>query len=623
MSRHTDITEKADHELIALSKQGDRDAFGELWRRHSDAARRVAYVYAPALAEDITVDAFAAVFQQFQKQGGPDHSFRAYLYTVVRNLAARSHRERAHFSDQPLDDDMAAPMTVEDETIAQLESGATATAFRALPERWQSVLWYLDVEGLKPQQAAPLLGLEPNAVSALAVRAREALKQNWIDAQIAGTGGTPECSVVDENLGKFTRKRVSARTQKKIDEHAAGCARCRAVIGEGAEVDRRLAAVLFPIVTGLTGAALLRDQFTAGAAVAAPVPVQIFEPPVHAVDAGVLEGVGFAGAGAGAGGGAGSGGGSGPGAESGGGVGTGPSSTSGISTALIVGIAATVLVAAAGIGTAIVVNGGDGAPAATSPPLVAPESEKQQPDPGSQTPPSAEPVGESTDAPEAPRTEEGTRTPPTRTPARPTPQPSPSTAPDAEAERPAVPILGAVASVAGGSLPTGISGTGRVGATVVVTRGSETIGSTTVGADGTWSVPFEGVVLAPGTTVFTARQSIVSPTFGELASAPLEVSVVATAPTLTVGAWSVQVDGYWAPITVDLAPGATVQLFHRSSEGVITDLGLWQEADLAGMGWDTNAAAGSSVEIGAALVDPATPGLVGPTTWVYSVISII
>lgn len=121
--------------MIALSKEGDRDAFGELWRRHSDAARRVAAIYAPHVADDITVDAFAAIFQQFQKQGGPDHAFRAYLYTVVRNLAAKEHRSGSHLSDQPLDEQMAAPMTVEDETIAKLESGATATAFRALPER--------------------------------------------------------------------------------------------------------------------------------------------------------------------------------------------------------------------------------------------------------------------------------------------------------------------------------------------------------------------------------------------------------------------------------------------------------------------------------------------------------
>ena len=61
----------------------------------------------------------------------------------------------------------------QDTAVEQFESGAAAKAFASLPERWQVVLWHLEVEGQKPADIAPLLGMSPNSVSALAYRARE------------------------------------------------------------------------------------------------------------------------------------------------------------------------------------------------------------------------------------------------------------------------------------------------------------------------------------------------------------------------------------------------------------------------------------------------------------------
>jgi hypothetical protein len=38
------------------------------------------------------------------------------------------------------------------------------------------VLWYAEVMGEKPRNIAPILGLEPNAVSALLIRAKAGLR---------------------------------------------------------------------------------------------------------------------------------------------------------------------------------------------------------------------------------------------------------------------------------------------------------------------------------------------------------------------------------------------------------------------------------------------------------------
>ena len=78
---------------------GDVDAYGELFSRHVDAARRLArqLVSRPDV-DDLVSDAFAKVLVVLQRGGGPDVAFRAYLLTAVRRLhvdrirvAARLH----------------------------------------------------------------------------------------------------------------------------------------------------------------------------------------------------------------------------------------------------------------------------------------------------------------------------------------------------------------------------------------------------------------------------------------------------------------------------------------------------------------------------------------------------
>ncbi len=629
MSRSHAVSELADHELIALSKEGDRDAFGELWRRHSDAARRVAAIYAPHVADDITVDAFAAIFQQFQKQGGPDHSFRAYLYTVVRNLAAKEHRGAVHLSDQPLDEQMAAPMTVEDETIAQLESGATATAFRALPERWQTVLWYLDVEGLKPAQVAPLLGIEPNAVSALAVRAREALKQNWIQAQLASSGGTLECAIVDENIGGVVRRKVSKRTQTKIDAHVAGCARCTALIDEGRDLGNRLAAVLFPIATGVSAAALIGGELDGGAAVAAagPVPPEIFEAPTRVVDAVVLSGTGTPAVPEPSGSLAAS---ASPAPQSGSATGSSSSSAGGIGTTVLVGIAAAALVAG-GVAAVTIVDGLQSSGSSeTADPVAGGEEPGEKPEP---VVPDPEPTDEPEDDPLEPgpvpvvRDADARPTPSTGSASRPEPKPTPSPSPQPEPEpepghvAPDAPVLGNIDTAAGGMLPTGLSGTGEPGAAVQVLFDGAVIAGSTVDEDGAWSAAFAYLEFEAGQTALQVRQVVVTDEGEELASAPLEVVVEAAAPSIGLSGWELHDDGLISWFLLDLPAGSSVEVFYIIGDEPVSHAGVWAADVIDGYGLSvTSGTVGTTVQLGMRFIDPET-GVRGPLQWVSSVVT--
>lgn len=251
--------EVADDVLITRVRGGDLDAYGDLFARHKDAALRLARSLTKgADADDLVSDAFAKVLNALQSGSGPDIAFRAYLLTAVRRL--HIDRARGHARATPTDDiaalDQGVPFS--DTAVAAFESSTAARAFGSLPERWQMVLWHLEVEGQKPADVAPLLGMTPNAVAALAYRAREGLRQAFVQMHATEEAETTQdCREVREQLGAYVREGLSKRDRTKVSDHLEGCRRCTALYLELSEVNSSLAALLGPIVLGSAAAAYL------------------------------------------------------------------------------------------------------------------------------------------------------------------------------------------------------------------------------------------------------------------------------------------------------------------------------------------------------------------------------
>ncbi len=178
------VRQLADAELIDNTRAGDSDAYGELYRRHYQAARAAAQAltHNRSDTDDVISEAFARVLRASRAGGGPDVSFRPYLVAAVRNVfydRVRCNRELP--SDDFSNEESVALLNSDTDS----EDGEFATAaFAALPARWQRVLWHTEVEGLSAMEIAPLLGLAPNAVAALAYRAREGLRQAYLRAQV-------------------------------------------------------------------------------------------------------------------------------------------------------------------------------------------------------------------------------------------------------------------------------------------------------------------------------------------------------------------------------------------------------------------------------------------------------
>lgn len=219
---------EGDAALIERLRGGDTTAYTALWVKHVDAALRVARRLTPGHAEDLVSEGFMALYQQIAvKKNGPDSAFRAYLFTVMRNISARWYRE-GKLIEPAAEIDMVA----EDDGLSRLEEKTDAEemliAFRALPERWQRVLWLVEVDEVPRPAIAQELGIKPNAVSVLYRRARTGLRLSWLEHQIpAWLREQPEH--VAQQLPKLLISRRPGSLPRSVSAHLAACVSCSAL----------------------------------------------------------------------------------------------------------------------------------------------------------------------------------------------------------------------------------------------------------------------------------------------------------------------------------------------------------------------------------------------------------
>ncbi|MFJ3294613.1 sigma-70 family RNA polymerase sigma factor [Streptomyces bacillaris] len=451
----------SDAQLIEGMRDGDNLAYEELFRRHSGAVRRYARTCCRDghTADDLTAEVFARTLQAVRGGKGPQEAVRAYLMTAVRHVAAAwtrsAKREQlvddfAVFAAQAsrtseLSDDDTLDLGADVLAMHEAEQSIAMAAFRSLPERWQAVLWHTTVEEESPSEIAPLFGLTANATAVLASRAREGLKQAYLQAHVSQaltTGG--DCAQYADRLGAYARGGLRMRAERGLRKHLDECAKCRVAAGELQHVNAGIPALLPIAVIGwfAAGYSLKAAGVVAGGAMGAAGAGAAAAATGGGASSGAAAGSAAAGstAGSAAGGAAGG--------SSAGSAG-GAAASEGLGAPAKAGIAAAVAVAAAaGLVWALV---GDDAPKpepepVAKPPAVAPADPSPEPPAPEPEPPTApDPVPPASSdpepqpdpaEPEPPAPEEPAPTPPR---AEPTPTPSPEPpepAPPAPSPRP-------------------------------------------------------------------------------------------------------------------------------------------------------------------------------------------
>jgi RNA polymerase sigma-70 factor (ECF subfamily) len=183
------MTDPSDEDLMMRIGAGDRNAFGELVRRHLMRAvmlaRRV--TGSRSDAEDVAQEAFLRVWTKAPQWSLADGRlknarFTTWLYRVVVNLSIDRRRRPSHAPLEAAGDPPdAADTPIEAMAKSQLSAQVSA-AVAALPERQRAALALCFYEGLSNREAAEILSLTPGAVESLLVRARRALRERLAGA---------------------------------------------------------------------------------------------------------------------------------------------------------------------------------------------------------------------------------------------------------------------------------------------------------------------------------------------------------------------------------------------------------------------------------------------------------
>jgi RNA polymerase sigma factor (sigma-70 family) len=238
------VTTRSDAELLGQVRDGDDAALGELYVRHRAAALRLARSYgAGADAEDVVNEGFERVMGALRRGRGPADAFRPYLFVTVRRLAAdRGGADHGTLDEVP----EAVEAAAAGETLDLTERALVAEAFADLPDRWQTVLWHTAVEGQRPREVARAVGMPANTVAVLAHRARERLRQRYLQAHIL-TSCPEGCAPHRARLGAHVRGGLTRRHSGAVDTHLAGCADCRRLADELGDVNRLLARAVVPV----------------------------------------------------------------------------------------------------------------------------------------------------------------------------------------------------------------------------------------------------------------------------------------------------------------------------------------------------------------------------------------
>ncbi len=165
------LDEKA---LIAAAREGDRAAYGELYRRFAPIVHGVLLARAaPDVVNDLLQDVFLKAMMAIRHLREQDH-FGAWLCAIARNCARDFYRDRRE--QQPPDgmiDEIAAPERV----TSNLDARHILAVLRKLPDAYRETLALRLVEGLTGPEIAERTGLSHGSVRVNLHRGMQLLRE--------------------------------------------------------------------------------------------------------------------------------------------------------------------------------------------------------------------------------------------------------------------------------------------------------------------------------------------------------------------------------------------------------------------------------------------------------------
>ena len=144
--------------LVREAAKGNRDAFGELYRRFGRAVHGALLAsLPPSDADDLVQEVFLHAMKRLGDLRDPS-AFGAWICTIARHRAIDHHRQK--IAPEELPDDLTAP----ENPGVDAEARDAIEAIQSLPEAYRETLALRLVEGMSGQEIAALTGLTPESV---------------------------------------------------------------------------------------------------------------------------------------------------------------------------------------------------------------------------------------------------------------------------------------------------------------------------------------------------------------------------------------------------------------------------------------------------------------------------
>ena len=194
----------SDSHLVEEARDGDRDAYLQLWVRHVETARAVVATasISATSAEEVVNRAFSRVLGQITVDLDPLGPFRPYLLRVLHEEFGIREGE-------------ALPLT------------NVLRAFRRLPVRSQTVLWYAVVEENAASDTAGFMGEDDEAIPALLEQAIDQLRAEWAVELVCDPALTDTCAWLVQRASARSRGELTQVAADRFDRHLTGCYICQ------------------------------------------------------------------------------------------------------------------------------------------------------------------------------------------------------------------------------------------------------------------------------------------------------------------------------------------------------------------------------------------------------------
>lgn len=181
----------------------------------------------PNEADDVVSESFATLLSLEDSRLSRIENLRAYLFTMVRNLAARTAQRRGRVVPVP-DEELDEPVVSEDPLVVSEDHSLARAAFAGLTRPQQSVLRLTLVDRLSAREAADRLGISPTNVRTQAQRARAALRESYVTAFLQAR--PPDCGTAPVLVARVVLGTASSRKRARFEEHVLTCPECASLL---------------------------------------------------------------------------------------------------------------------------------------------------------------------------------------------------------------------------------------------------------------------------------------------------------------------------------------------------------------------------------------------------------